>query len=382
MSKKVFNMQGGKHSAAAYSELEKWAFGSVVASITSFVASAGTGMNVNISTGAGLIYDTIARRIATDATETATVPTASASFNRIDSLVAYIDTAVSPTTAVTDNTNDILKFIVVAGTASASPTAPNDSAVQSAIGAGKPFMRLYDITVPQNATNTSAMTFSDKRVVMNQVPAARISGIAGLLGDIKYFTSNGTYTKPAGLRFVIVELVGGGGGGGGATGSAGAVGGGGGGGAYARKKIMASDLSSTTSVTVGAGGAGASAGGNNGAAGGDSSFGAHVSAGGGKGGQSSGNSWDPDTGGTATSGDLNINGKPGSPRRGNGSTVNGLGGDSMFGFGAQARMGAINEPGGPAVAGYGGGGGGGIKNNIDQTGGIGLPGIVIVTEFY
>ena len=159
-------MQGGKHSAAAYSELEKWAYGSCVASLTSFVASAGTGMNLNISTGAGIISDTIARRIGTDAVETATVPTASVSFNRIDALVAYIDTAISPTTAVTDNTNDILKFVVVSGTASGSPSAPNDSAIVTAIGAGKPFMRLYNVTVPQNATNTSGMTLSDQRVVL------------------------------------------------------------------------------------------------------------------------------------------------------------------------------------------------------------------------
>lgn len=166
MSKKVFNMQGGKHSAAAYTELEKWAYGSCVASLTSFVVSAGTGMQVNISTGAGLISDTIARRIATDAVENATVPAASASFNRIDSVIAYIDTAVAPTTAVTDNTNDILKFVVVAGTASASPAAPTGSAIQSAIGAGKPYMVLYDVLVPQNATSAASMTFTDRRVLM------------------------------------------------------------------------------------------------------------------------------------------------------------------------------------------------------------------------
>lgn len=160
-------MQGGKHSAAAYTELEKWAYGSCVASLTSFVVSAGTGMNVNISTGAGLISDTIARRIGTDATETATVPTASASFNRLDSVVAYIDTSVTPSTGVTDNTNNILKFVVVAGTAASTPVAPTGAAIISAIGAGKPYMVLYDVLVPQNATNTSGMTFTDRRVVMS-----------------------------------------------------------------------------------------------------------------------------------------------------------------------------------------------------------------------
>jgi len=166
VSKKVFNMQGGKHSAAAYTELEKWAYGSCVASLTSFVLSAGSGMNLNISTGAGLISDTIARRIATDATESVTVPAASASFNRIDSVIAYIDTAVSPTTSVTDNTNDILKFVVVAGTAAASPAAPTGSAIAAAIGAGKPYMVLWDVFVPQNATNNSGMTFTDRRSLL------------------------------------------------------------------------------------------------------------------------------------------------------------------------------------------------------------------------
>lgn len=158
-------MQGGKHSAAAYSELEKWMYGSIVANAASFVVSAGTGMNLNISTGAGLISDTIARRIGTDAVETATVPTASASFNRIDTVVAYIDTSVTPTTSVTDNTNDILKFVVVAGTAASTPVAPTGAAIISAIGAGKPYMVLYDALVPQNATNTSGMTFTDRRVL-------------------------------------------------------------------------------------------------------------------------------------------------------------------------------------------------------------------------
>jgi len=159
-------MQGGKHSAAAYSELEKWAYGSVVASLSSFVCSAGTGMAINISTGAGLISDTIARRIGTDAVENATVPTASASFGRIDTVVAYIDTAVSPTTAVTDNTNNILKFVIVAGTAASTPVAPTGAAIVTAIGAGKPYMVLYDILVPQNATNTASMTFTDRRSII------------------------------------------------------------------------------------------------------------------------------------------------------------------------------------------------------------------------
>lgn len=177
-------MQGGKHSAAAYTELEKWAYGSCVASLTSFVASAGTGMNLNISTGAGLISDTIARRIGTDAVETAAVPAASASFNRIDTLVAYIDTAVTPTTGVTDNTNNILKFVVVAGTAASTPVAPTGAAIVSAIGAGKPYMVLYDILLPQNAVNLSGITLTDRRKVMTQIQAGQFAAGAIATADI------------------------------------------------------------------------------------------------------------------------------------------------------------------------------------------------------
>lgn len=198
-------MQGGKHSAAAYSELEKWIYGSAKATIDSFVVSAGTGMSANISTGAGLIYDTIARRIATDATETATVPTASASFNRIDSVVAYIDTAVSPTTAVTDNTNDILKFVVVAGTAAATPVAPTGSAIVAAIGAGKPYLVLADILLPQNATNLSGATFTNRAPIIKND-----SGWKPLTESWSYASWNGTtrigvITVPSGATSRYIE---------------------------------------------------------------------------------------------------------------------------------------------------------------------------------
>lgn len=161
MSKKVFNMEGGLHSAAAYSALEDALYGSSKANRASFVLSAGSGMQVVISAGDGLI-DTgsrYARRIQTDGNETAAVAAASGSFNRIDSVVAYIDNAVTPSILVTDNTNDILKFASVAGTAAATPVAPSGAAIQTAIGAGNPYMVIGNILVPQSASNLSGATF-------------------------------------------------------------------------------------------------------------------------------------------------------------------------------------------------------------------------------
>lgn len=171
MAKKVFNMQGGLHSAAAYSALENRAWGSCVASTGSLVAAAAAGMNISVSTGDGLIsVDSFnARRIQVTAAETVAVPAANASFNRIDTLVAYIDNGVAPTTAVVDNVNDVLKFMVVAGTAAATPAAPTGAAIQAAIGAGNPYMALYDLLVPQAATNTAGVTFTDRRKVLTDI---------------------------------------------------------------------------------------------------------------------------------------------------------------------------------------------------------------------
>lgn len=166
MANKVFNMAGGLHSAAAYSAFENALYGSCVATTDDFVATAGTGMNVSLSAGNGLIStgSGFARRIASDAANTISI-TAAASTDRIDSIVAYIDNSVTPTTSVVDNTNDILKFVAVAGTAAATPSAPSSATIQSAIGAGNPYMVLWDVTIPANATALTNATFTDKRAI-------------------------------------------------------------------------------------------------------------------------------------------------------------------------------------------------------------------------
>ena len=165
MANKVYNMEGGLHSAAAYSAFEDALYGSCVASESDYVCTAGTGMTVQLTAGQGLISTGTgyARRIGSDSANTITVSAASTANPRIDAIVAYIDNSVTPTTSVVDNTNDILKFKAVAGSPAASPVAPSAATIQSSVGAGNPYMVLWTVRVPANATSLATATFTDVR---------------------------------------------------------------------------------------------------------------------------------------------------------------------------------------------------------------------------
>lgn len=210
-------------------------------------------------------------------------------------------------------------------------------------------------------------------------------------GGPKYFTTSGTYTKPAGLKFVVVEVVGGGGSGGGvqATGVSGfAEGAGGGGGGYSQKRILASALGSTETVTVGAGGVAAAAAGS-GQTGGTSSFGSHCSATGGQGGALGAGTTTSATsaggiGGDASGGDLNVSGGRGGPGAVY-STIFGL-----LNFGGGTRFSepfystATNTLGSANTQGFGNGSSG-ARNGVSQSARgstAGQPGVVIVHEYF
>lgn len=229
-----------------------------------------------------------------------------------------------------------------------------------------------------------ASTGGAGEVVVN-VPAP--TGIAGITVSVQSFTANGTWTKPANLLWVSVELVGGGGGSGGnqvTTSVQNAASGGGGGGGYARKTIPAASLGPTVAVTVGAGGAQGSTGA--GGAGGTSSFGALLSATGGAGSPLAVASQATVTstvavGGIGTGGDQNIQGGPG----GTGYVLSGKAG--LYAVGGDSQMGKGSVPtysmAGPPGQVYGGGAAGSHSdlNTAARAGGPGAGGVVIVTSF-
>lgn len=214
--------------------------------------------------------------------------------------------------------------------------------------------------------------------------------------DVKFYNPSGsphTWTKPGGLKYVIVEVQAGGGGGGRTRSSSYESASGGGGGAYCRKKILASELSATETVTVGIGGLGGKVSGSTSPQdGGTSSFGTHCTATGGvKGVNSSGALTQGESGGVATGGDLNINGSPSSvSQQGQGvagrSSIASAGGNSFMGvprYPNYRNAGSLSTV-GPSGIGYGAGGGGATNGDDinERNGGDGAPGIVIVYEYF
>lgn len=189
MTKRVFNMGGGAHSDAAYTAFENAAYGSCVANATSLAVSGGGGMSLRIAAGDAIISTpSSGKRIQSDAIETVTITAANATYPRIDSVVVYIDSAIQPTTAVIDNVNGILKFAAVAGTPAASPTAPTESMIQAAIGAGNRYMVLADVKVPNGATSMNTATFTDRRKVATMIDSSNLAKKAVKAENIDFTT--------------------------------------------------------------------------------------------------------------------------------------------------------------------------------------------------
>lgn len=220
-----------------------------------------------------------------------------------------------------------------------------------------------------------------------------VIGGGGSLLSVQVFTASGTWTKPAGINQVVVEVQGAGGGGGGADETSGnnVSAGGGGGGGYS-KEFITSGLGATETVTVGTGGAGGLNTGTNGSSGGNSSFGAFCTGNGGSGGTGNtddGTMVNGGAGGTGTGGTINISGQSGgsslASRIASSTTLEGFksgdGGNSILGTGGKSptNPSISKSPNGNL---YGGGGSGALSTDTSGAeGGDGAAGIVIVWEY-
>jgi hypothetical protein len=220
---------------------------------------------------------------------------------------------------------------------------------------------------------------------------------AGAPMQRQVFTGNGTWTKPAGAKWVRVVAIGGGGGGGGVPSVASGLSahaGGGQAGSYSESYLAASTFGTSAAIVIGGGGGGGT-GSVNGTGGGTTTVGGTiVTAPGGSGGGFNGGSAEVYAGatggqGTATgTGQIAIPGAPGGwgfggPHFGTG----GLGGSSPYGAGGgiatNGSSGVVYN--GSSGTGYGAGGGGAAASqgtSTSGTGGSGSGGIVIIDTYF
>ena len=158
-------------------------------------------------------------------------------------------------------------------------------------------------TLPISKGGTGRTTIGSAYQLAIRDSGGNISFANSGLASMNVYRSNGTWSKPSGVRYIKVCVVGSGGGGSGHGESGGA-------GGYAEEII---DVTSVNSVTVTIGGA---AGGTyysgRGGNGGASSFGSYVSAGGGYGANRN-NQHSGGLGGVGSGGNLNIYGGGGQP---------------------------------------------------------------------
>jgi len=221
-------------------------------------------------------------------------------------------------------------------------------------------------TLQNNADNTKKVQLDASGVTTAQTRSWTVG--SGIPQNVQVFATTGTstWTKPAGVSTVYVQVWGAGGGG--KTGTNNAANGGGGGGGYSAGLVSVIE---NVTVTVGAGGGA-------GAAGGSSSFAGvtTLTGNGGAAGTASGGA-----GGTGTLGTINLPGAAGTAGDAIDGCSGGNGGGSPFG-GAGGGGGPGGNAGGGNIAGASGtlpGGGGGGGSDATGTGGSGANGLVIVS---
>lgn len=119
-------------------------------------------MTVKVNTGRAYVFKgdgSNAYETRLDASVNATIDDNNDPDPRIDAIVIKIDLGATPNNLA----SNVASILVVEGTPAASPSAPSDSDIQTAVGAGNPFYRLANVTVANGATSISDADISGTR---------------------------------------------------------------------------------------------------------------------------------------------------------------------------------------------------------------------------
>lgn len=169
MSLGTSNRDGGKTSESGHLRaIGKIAVGEVLTGLAVSQRTAGVNMSVDISVGDALVPrsdGSYSHPVFNDAVYNQVIATADGSNPRRDIVVLYVNYGQAPSTAVSNNTNGVVKIKSVAGTPAGSPADPTDAAIQSSVGAGNPYIKLARVRVPAGQTSISNSLVDDLRTM-------------------------------------------------------------------------------------------------------------------------------------------------------------------------------------------------------------------------
>jgi len=182
MSLGTSNRDGGKTSESGHLRaLAKIVTGDIITGLNAVQRAAGVNMSVDVQVGDAFVRrsdGTYAHPVFNDAVYNQVISAADGSNPRRDIVVIYVDYGQTPSTAVSNNTNGVVKIKVVNGTPAGSPVDPNGAAIQASVGAGNPYSILARVRVPAGQTSISNSLIDDLRTMItsntNSVPTAAV----------------------------------------------------------------------------------------------------------------------------------------------------------------------------------------------------------------
>ncbi len=119
-------------------------------------------MTVKVNTGKCYVANPLGSMVYVsdlDANANVTIASNSSGNPRIDAIVIKLDLGVTPN----NYADNVASLVAVQGTPAASPSAPTDEEIQTAIGSGNPFYRLANVTVANGASSITNVDISDQR---------------------------------------------------------------------------------------------------------------------------------------------------------------------------------------------------------------------------
>lgn len=137
-----------------------------IVGVNDFALTLTSGLGISIAVGNIYVPNadgSILYPLKLTSAHTDTAPSNSTGNDRISTLAIKLDLGASPD-SLADN---VASFVWVNGSSSATPIAPTDAAIQSAVGSSNGFIRLFDIYVSNGASSLSSGDITDRRAGAN-----------------------------------------------------------------------------------------------------------------------------------------------------------------------------------------------------------------------